>query len=215
MREIRTNILEHVDKFQLVCLGISCYQKKNGESVVPKEGMMREFVNRIPELPLLIGKSVGVYGNCPSIVHTLKGTRYPTKLMSFPITPTSLRVENPEEAVISRLAKRFKPFTLLPGWLLRPRMDMIEFSSIKLIEIIKYYKLSEVAIVIETLGMGEGDEKYAEKVRDLFMRIFGSHPITLVYSIASKEEKKSDISEVVQTTTSSSYVEDTNEEDIS
>lgn len=218
MRELRVNILECYDKFQLVSIGVSVYQKKDGTSVVPKEGMMRDIVTKWPDLPKLIGNAVGKYGNCPSIVYSIPQTSKPTKIMSFPITPTSLRVETPEDVVIARLAKRFKPYTLLPGWMLRPRMDMIEFSCIKLAEIIKYYKLTEVALVIDTLGLGEGDEKYYEIVRDMFMRYFGSLPVSLCTSPdhpapKKKENKKIVIPEVVQSVVSASYTEDISEEE--
>jgi len=213
MREIQANILECYQNFQLIALGCSLYQKKDkGEIVVPKEGLMREIVTCWPELPRLFGSSIAKFGGCPNIVYSIPNTKFPTKILSFPITPTSLRVETPEEVVISRLAKRFKSFTLLPGWLLRPRLDMIEFSCIKLAEIIKWYRLTEVALVVDTLGLGEGDEKYYDIVRDLFMRYFGSLPVTLC-SIAKNNKGKEIKNEVISTTTSSTYEEDTNEEE--
>ena len=213
MREIQANILECYQNFQLIALGCSLYQKKDkGEIVVPKEGLMREIVTCWPELPRLFGSSIAKFGGCPNIVYSIPNTKFPTKILSFPITPTSLRVETPEEVVISRLAKRFKSFTLLPGWLLRPRLDMIEFSCIKLAEIIKWYRLTEVALVVDTLGLGEGDEKYYDIVRDLFMRYFGLLPVTLC-SIAKNNKGKEIKNEVISTTTSSTYEEDTNEEE--
>jgi hypothetical protein len=212
MRELRVNILEHLDKFQLVCLAVSCYQKKMGEIVVPKEGMMREFVNKFPELPKLFGNSVGKYGNCPGIVYSVPSTKSPTKIMSFPITPTSLRVEDPQTVVIARLAKRFKPFTLLPGWLLRPRLDMVEFSCIKLLEIIKYFKLKEVAVVMDTFGLGEGDEEYSANVKDMMVKYFVQSPVSLC-SLPTQEEIKRKEPEKIQTMISSSYKEDTSEEE--
>jgi hypothetical protein len=214
MREIRANILECYERFQLISLGVSVYQKKDGTAVVPKEGLMRDIVTKWPDLPKLIGNAVGKFGNCPSIVYSIPQTKYPTKIMSFPITPTSLRVEVPEDIVIARLAKRFKPYTLLPGWLLRPRFDMIEFSCIKLTEIIKYYKLSEVALVVDTLGLGEGDEGYYEIVRDLFLKYFGDLPVTLLSLPEPKGENKKGIQpEVTSTFVRSSYSEDTSEEE--
>lgn len=217
MKELRVNILECYEKFPLVAIGCSLYQKKDkGEIVVPKEGLMRDIVTKWPELPKLFGSAIGKYGGCPSIVWSIPQTKYPTKIMSFPITPTSLRVETPEDVVIARLAKRFKAYTLLPGWLLRPRMDMIEFSCIKLAEIIRYYKLSDVALVVDTLGLGEGDEKYYEIVRDMFMRYFGSLPVSLCSlpnQAIKREEKKNIPPDVVQSVVGSSYTEETTEED--
>jgi hypothetical protein len=218
MRELRVNILECYDKFQLVALGCSLYQKKIGEIVIPKEGMMRDIVTKFPDLPKLFGSAIGKYGGCPSIVFSVPKTTKPTKIMSFPITPTSLRVESPEDVVIARLAKRFKPFTLLPGWLLRPRMDMIEFSCIKLAEIIKYYKLTDVALVIDTLGLGEGDEKYYDIVRDMFLRYFGDLPVNLCTSpdhpkVGAAPNKNTE-QEVTQSVIASTYTEDTSEEEI-
>lgn len=207
MRELRVNLLECYEKFQLICLATSCYQKKNGEIVVPKEGLMRDFVTKFPDLPLIIGKSIGTYGNCPHIAYSIKSSPKPTKIMSFPITPTSLRVEDPQTVVISRLAKRFKPYTLLPGWLLRPRIDMVEFSSIKVAEVIRYYKLTDVAIAIDTFGVGEGDEQYYETVKDMFMRYFDQLPVTLCY-LPKAEQKKIEVAETTQTVVSSSYKEE-------
>lgn len=213
MREIRANILECYERFQLISIGVSVYQKKDGTTVVPKEGLMRDIVTKWPDLPKLIGNAVAKYGNCPSIVYSIPQTKFPTKIMSFPITPTSLRVETPAEVVIARLAKRFKPYTLLPGWLLRPRLDMIEFSCIKLAEIIKYYKLSEVALLVDTLGLGEGDEKYWEVVRELFLKYFNQYPVTLLTLPNIRKEEKNVQPEVVQTVSNASYIEDTTEEE--
>lgn len=215
MREIRANLIECYDKFQLIVLATSCYQKKSGEIVVPKEGLMRDFVTKFPDLPKCFGDSVATYGNSPYIAMTIKASRYPTKIMSFPTTPTSLRVKDPEQVVIARLAKRFKPYTLLPGWLLRPRIDMIEFSCYKLSEVIKWYKLTEVALAVDTMGLGEGDEKYWSVVRDMFLKFFGDLPLTLCYLPDSPKEKKNDTPEVVQSVVGSSYIEDSTEEEIS
>jgi len=213
MRELRVNILDCYDKFQLICLGTSCYQKKDGTIVIPKEGIMRDIVTKWPDLPLIFGKSIGKYGNCPNIVYSIPSSAKPTKIMSFPITPTSLRVEDPSVVVLSRLSKRFKPFTLLPGWLLRPRLDMVEFSSIKLAEVIRYFKLTDVAIVVETLGVGEGDEAYYELVKDMFVKYFDQLPISLCY-IPKQEAKKIAAQETLQVVSNSSYVEDVSDEEI-
>lgn len=216
MRELRVNILDCYDKFPLIALGCSLYQKKDkGEIVIPKDGLMRDIVTKWPDLPKLFGTAIAKYGGCPSIVYPIPQTPLPTKIMSFPVTPTSLRVENPEGVVIARLAKRFKPYTLLPGWLLRPRLDMIEFSCIKLAEIVKYYKLSDTALIIDSLGLGEGDEKYYDVVRDILARYLQSLPISLCHlPKQQKENKIVNVAEATQTIVSSSYKEDITEEDI-
>jgi hypothetical protein len=211
MQEIRTNILEHYEKFQLIVLANSLYQKKVlGEIVVPKDGIVREFVNKWPDIPKCFGSSVGKYGGCPSIAYTIKESRFPTKILTFPVTPTSLRVENPEEIVVARFAKRFKHFSLLCGWMLRPRLDMIEYSSIKLAEIVKFYKLTSVAFPVESMGLGEGDEKYYDAVRDIFLKYFGNLPITLCYSL-KVESKGEAVKENTQTIVGSSYKEEEEE----
>lgn len=213
MQEIRVNLTECYEKFQLIALASSCYQKKSGEIVVPKDGLMRDFVTKFPDLPMVFGDAVAIYGNCPYIAYTIRASRYPTKIMSFPITPTSLRVKEPEKIVIARLAKRFKPYTLLPGWLLRPRIDMVEFSCYKFAEVIKFYKLENVALAVDTLGLGDGDEKYYELVKDIFMKYLNHLPVSLCY-LPKQEAKKIAAQETVQVVSNSSYVEDISDEEI-
>lgn len=213
MKEINVNLIEHLDKFQLICCGISCYQKKIGTIVVSPTGFMHDLCEKYPELPILFGKSVGKYGNCPSIVYSVPGTRYPTKLLSFPVTPTSLRSEVADDIVIAKLKGRFKPQSLICGWMLKTRLDMLEFSAIKLIEIINFYKLSEVAIAVESFGLGEGDEDHYELCKRMLMKYFVRVPVTLCYSL-KKDVTKEEVPETTQSVVGSSYKEDTDEEEI-
>ena len=158
MREITHNILEDPSKFQLILLPCTVYQKKDGTTPVQKSGFFHDLVEKYSFLPASIGKSVEKYGNCPAILESIPNTKFPTKFGTFPVTPTSLRVENPDDVVYSRLKGKFKKYSLLPGWTLLPRSDMVEFSCIKLLEIMKYYKLSQVALPFEMFAFDREDE---------------------------------------------------------
>jgi len=172
MKQITFNILENPGKFELILLPCSCYQKKDGTSPVMSNSFMEEIVKRCPSLPKQIGKGVETYGNCPSILSHIPNTPGPTKFATFPVTPSNLRAENPDDYVYNRLVGKFKKkYCLLPGWSLLPRSDMVEFACIKLIEIIKYYSLNMVCLPLELFNFDPEDQKDKDRVLGIIGRI--------------------------------------------
>ena len=166
MQEIRCDIFESFDKFELILIPISCYQKKrNGAVPVMSDSLLESFTKQYPSLPEEIGKTIEKFGGCPSIIDSVKtNTRTPTKFATFPIAPPNLRTVNPDEHVFNRLKGRFKPYYLLPGWTLLPRQDMLEFSCIKINEIIRWYKLTKVALPFEGFTFELEDKPCYERV---------------------------------------------------
>jgi len=171
MKSINFDILSKPGEFELILIPCSCYQKKGGEMPVMKGGLLEEIVSRCPSLPTQIGKAVEQYGNCPAILSHIPGTKHPTKFATFPISPTSLRAENPDDYIFHRLKGRFPKYKLLPGWTLLPRSDMLEFAAIKLAEIIKYYKLTMVALPFELFTLDPEDKKETERILGIIGRI--------------------------------------------
>lgn len=169
MQEIRFDLISDPSKFELICLPCSCYQKKDGTMPVPKEGFFSDLVKKHPNLPYEIGKGVEKYGNCPAILSAIPQTN--TKFATFPIAPTSLRAEDPDKYVFSRLKGKFKKTALLPGWTLLPRSDMVEFSCIKIQEIIRYYKLTKVAIPFEMFTLEKEDREDYTRIKTLMEKI--------------------------------------------
>jgi len=171
MQEIKHDIIEDPGKFSLIALPCTAYQKKTGEVPVPKEGLLSRLVEKYPNLPMDIGSTVEKYGNCPSIMKTIADMKTPTKFCTFPVSPTSLRVQNPDNYVFRRLIGRFKkPYSLLPGWTLVPRSDMVEFSAIKLAEIMRFYKLSNVAIPFELFTFDREDKDDYTRIKNIICK---------------------------------------------
>jgi len=163
------------------------YQKKDGGIPVPKDGILSKFVEKYPDLPQEIGKGVEKFGNCPSIVMTVPNTRFPTKFATFPVAPTSLRAEDPDNYVFQRLKGRFKPYTLLPGWTITPRSDVIEFSSFKLREIIKYYKLTKLVIPFEMFTFDREDKDDYTRVKTIMKKYLGSEVLIATHTRESSQ----------------------------
>lgn len=171
MKTINYDILNNPSKFSIILICCSVYQKKDGTSPVMSGGMLEELVEKCPSLPSQIGKAVEQYGGCPAILSHIPNTPIPTKFATFPVTPSNLRAENPDDYVYNRLKGKFKKYSLLPGWALVPRSDMVEFSAIKLAEIIKYYKLETVALPYDLFTFDEEDQEHAERAINIIERV--------------------------------------------
>jgi len=186
MQEISVNILEDYENFELICLPCSVYQKKaSGEIVTGKKGFIHDFAEKFENLPVKIGESITKLGSVPYPCYSIEGSSRPTKIAGFPITPSNLRAEDPDLVVYNRFAGRFKKFSLLAGFFIAPRSDVLEFSCIKLKEIVKYYKLNRVAIPFEGFAFEEGDEKHIDRVRNVLFKHLGDN----VYLTNQIEEK--------------------------
>ena len=185
MREIRFDLLADPTKFELICLPCSCYQKKDGTIPAPTDGFLSQLAEKVPNLLADIGKQVEKLGNCPSIVSSIPNTG--TKFASFPVAPTSLRAENPDDYVYQRLKGEFKPFSLVPGWAIAPRSDMVEFAAIKLAEIIKYYKLTKVAIPFEMFTLDKEDQNDYTRIRNIMQAKLGDEVFVVSRPLESAE----------------------------
>lgn len=199
MKTINFNILANPGKFELILIPCSCYQKKNGKSPIMGESLLDEVVKRCPSLPAQIGKGVEEFGNCPTILSHIPNTPSPTKFATFPVTPSNLRAEEPDKYVFNRLSGKFKKYSLLPGWAVCPRSDMVEFSCIKLVEIIKYYKLTSVALPYDMFTFEDADQKHADRVLGIIGRIV-TESLYIVKTPTEAEEG------TVQTSVASSQV---------
>jgi hypothetical protein len=161
MREIKTNIFENVNKFDLIVLPCSQFLKKDGTICIDRsrKTIVSELFEKIPTLNKEMGDVVETYGCCPYIFHTVKGTQKPCKLATFPITPSaqSIKIENREKYILPHLLNGRKQ-TLVPGWMLYPRPDIVEFACRKLEEVIKWYKLSHVVLPWDAFNIPENSE---------------------------------------------------------
>lgn len=194
MKIINFDLLSNPGEFEVFLLPISVYQKKNGTIPVMKGGFLEKIVSKAPNLPSDIGKSIEKYGNCPAVLHHIPGTRYPTKFITFPVSPTALRAENPDQHVFHRLKGRFKKFSLLPGWTLLPRVDMVEFSCIKLREIIKYHKLTKIAFPFEMLTFEKEDRHIFNHLGEIIEKVIPSG----FFVLENKEEKIESYNTVIE-----------------
>lgn len=189
MQIIEQDILRTYNQYQLILLPTSVFQKKTGEIAFPKKGLMEKIVERAPSLPKQMGQAVEQYGHCPAILSHIPNTKYPTKFMTFPVTPAHLRVANPDEHVFHRLKGRFKEYSLLPGWMLLPRRDVVEFACIKLKEIMKFYKLDKVALPIGVFHFDPEDKH----VEDRVLKTISTYISDGLYVLYPPTESKEDI----------------------
>jgi hypothetical protein len=171
MQEIKHDLITDPSKFELICLPCSTYQKKDGSMPVPKNSFLSQLVEKYPNLPMELGKGVEEYGGCPAVLSSIPNTPMPTKFATFPIAPPNLRAEKPDNYVYNRLKGKFKDYYLLPGWTLLPRSDMVEFASIKLKEIMVYYKLTKVAIPFDMFNFDHEDREEYTRIKNIMSRI--------------------------------------------
>jgi len=201
MQEITVDLLEDHQNFELICLPCSLYQKKNdGEIVTGKKGIMFDFCERFEGLNIKIGEGITKFGSVPYPCYTVDGSKIPTKICGFPMTPSNMRAEDPSTIVYNRFKNRFKPFSLLPGFFLAPRSDSLEFSCIKLKEVITYYKLTKVAIPFEGFAFGEGDDRHIDRVKKILYthldsNVYLTNPIKETIEAPVKSEVKDEDSE--------------------
>jgi len=170
MQEISLDVLKDPFKFELIMIPCSCYQKKNGEVAVMPNSFLDELIKKAPTLRTEIGKAVERYGNCPAVLSAIPGSPIPTKFCTFPISPSNLRAEDPDDYVFHRLKGKFKKYSLLPGWTLLPRIDMVEFSAIKLREIIKYFRLTKIVLQYESFTLDKEDKMHYTKIQNIMQR---------------------------------------------
>lgn len=190
MKEINHNLLEDPTKFQLVALGVSTYQKTNGECVVgshkdiPTQTLLYHLSQKMEQLPSMIGKSVEKYGGHPAELFAIKPA---TKFFSFPITPVSIRAEVPDNHVLKRFRGKFKKRKLLPGWMCKPRIDMVEYSAIKLKEIAAWNKLERIAIPFDCFNLYD-DEKFSDVVKNILRKYLDEKFYICYHSFINKTE---------------------------
>jgi len=171
MREIKYDLITDPAKFELIALPCSCYQKKDGTIPIPKGSYFEQLVEKFPNLPAEMGEGVERFGGCPAMLSAVPNSPLPTKFITFPMSPSNLRAMHPDEHIYQRLQGKFKDLSLLPGWTLVPRSDMIEFAAIKLAEIMEYHKLTKVAIPFEMFMFDREDKDDYTRVKNIMSRI--------------------------------------------
>jgi len=174
MKEINIDMFEDYGKFELICLPCSTFQKRDtGELISGRRGFTFEFYNKFAGVSREIAIGYQRFGAIPYPCYTIQSTKYPTKICGFPITPPMIRHEDPDYIVYNRFVGKFKKNKMLPGCFIAPRSDVLEFSCIKLREVIKFYKLTSVAIPFEGFWLGEGDERHIDRVKKILFKFLG------------------------------------------
>ena len=192
MQEIITDVFENINKFDLVVIPCSQFLKKTGDVCIDKKNpnsTVAKLFKKIPSLSMEMGNVVETYGSCPFIFHTVLGTTRPCKLATFPTTPSaqSIRPENREKYILPHLVKGMKGSqTLVPGWMMYPRSDIVEFSCIKLAEVIRWYKLRAVVLPWDGFNIPEGDRDQETRIKSILNKYL---PNEVFLSTLPKEEK--------------------------
>lgn len=191
MREINLNLLEEPNKMQLIALPVPTYQKTSGEIVigsdkdVPTQTFLYHLSQKMEQLPDMIGQIVEKYGNCPAEIFSIPPS---TKFYTFPITPVSIRARTPDSHVLKRFQGKFKKMKLLPGWMCKPRIDLIEYSCFKLKQIVEWNKLERVGIPFDCFNLYD-DEKFAEVVKNILRKYLDGKFFICYHEFVERKEE--------------------------
>lgn len=165
------NLVENIGEFDIIALPISTFQKKNGCVTVTEGGIVEDFVKRYPDIPREMGKVVEIYGGCPHDVAAFTMNSRTVKLFTFPITPVTIIAQEPDKIVQTQFIGRFKKGKLVPGFLCKPRLDMVEFSAFKLAQILKWFSMKNnsltCAIPINAFGLVPSDTEDIKALRGI------------------------------------------------
>ena len=142
------------------------------------KGLAKQAADKYPKLASSLGALIKRSGNIPHIVDYDNKTA----IVSFPVKPIYLSVNTNEVSkfvvrhMIPMFAKSNRPTCIVPGWACKARMDIIELSIKKLVQLAQDKNWTNV--VLPYIGCGAG-ELEAEVVVPLLERTLNEN-FTLV-----------------------------------
>lgn len=154
MIEMYADIWKLYDAGEIVCITTNGYVKRNGKAVMGR-GTAYQAVQRWPNMPTLLGKSIRQAGN---IVHLIR-----PELLAFPVKGTDGISDGTN--VVTHLRRRYPKGDIVPGWALKADLDIIRRSLAELAELREEYGWKQV--YLPRPGCGAGELDWETQVRPL------------------------------------------------
>ena len=156
MRVIKDNIWNYGENC-IICIPTNGFVKKNGCGVMGR-GLAKECLNIFPGIDKKLGEGIITNGNIPFELAE-------NKIYSFPVKPNSdfIFEEKDYDKIISghrnkiqNMSRYYNSVTTIPGWMCKARLDIIESSAKKLLELFIEKNLQKF-FVLPKVGCGNGE----------------------------------------------------------
>lgn len=154
MKEIYGNLWDQPSRKDVdaICITTNGFVKTNGEAVMGR-GCAKEYAERVPNAPAVLGKAVLEGGNVPTVLTHDPDTE--TTVVSFPVKPVGDRVRADKGNVVKHMRHRLKAGDWVPGWACTADLRIIAMSAIELSKLATRHRWNKVVIPRPGAGFGE------------------------------------------------------------
>ena len=164
MRYLTGNILDYIGRPDAICITTNGFVTYKGNGVMGM-GIAKSMSDKYPELPKALGAHIKRNGNHVGLLMQVHKTR----LLSFPVKPSSIIMSDPAE-VVSHARDKYSIGLPVPGFHCVASVELIERSCKELVAWTDAAKYRHVVLPIP--GCGAGELSYwKDGIRDLCERI--------------------------------------------
>ena len=159
------NIMDYIGRVSAICITTNGFVKSNGECVMGR-GIAKQFADKYPHIPKLLGDSIKAKGNNVNIITSISGT----DIVSFPVKPISVELvhESYRDKIVKHAQHKFNVGDRIPGFYCKAYPYLIQQSCKQLKDIISNYKF----IVMPLLGSGAGELSFKKDVEPIITEYF-------------------------------------------
>ena len=152
-----------------LCILTNGYTNSSGRNVMGR-GIAREAKIRYPLIDLILAERIAENGHICQPIPIGEG------LISFPTKPIMLVIEKElhRDLILPHFKFKYPIGSTVPGWACSSRIDIIERSAKKIMELINFYKFNKVILPFPGIGNGGLD---SVKVREALTLILDDRVI--------------------------------------
>ena len=171
------NIMKLIGRASAIVITTNGFVKSNGECVMGR-GIAKQFADRYPTIPKLVGDSIKTKGNVVSVITNIAGT----DIIIFPVKPVNIKYDG--NNIVEHAKPKFSIGDIVPGFYAKATTEIIRDSCGRLNGIIreKQYKY----IVLPLPGCGAGELSFKNDVEPILLEKFNH--LDEVYIMSFKEK---------------------------
>lgn len=143
------NILNYIGRPDVIAITTNGFLRACGVGVMGR-GIAFQMAAQYPELPTLLGKALRTKGNIVTPLLEVEGTT----LVSFPVKPSRIVLNNPNE-VVTHARNKYRIGELVPGFHCVADLDIISASCLQLVDYMEQNNHRHAVIPIPGCGAGE------------------------------------------------------------
>ena len=151
MIEIRGDLFNQTA--DAICITTNGYVKNNGRCVVGR-GCAKAADSKWSNFSLELGKNIQTLGNVPSVVLDQNNER-PYSVLSFPVKPDYVTVENNCKNIVGHTQKHVRPGQRYYGWAAKADLKLIIRSAYALKELADLLNYKKIVLPRPGCGAGE------------------------------------------------------------